>query len=415
MGIEIKKDWRKHELSLSEVIEKHKDISKFNIIKTDVQRRGGTFTKAAIDAVDLNVHHINMHAYAADKTILPESFLLRDGTSVVTSFTDTVNDREPYIIDVVDGKTVLIDEGKVIEEIIYWEKPDYFDKFTSSGKPMWQIVGARPQRFDIFPNKNCHFWDKPGNGCKYCNLCATYHKSKEKIPEHLDIQDISETVEELLKEKGRYVSVVITGGSVLSGKEIFDDELEYYIKVINAVGQHFNTKRFPCQLNGSAFNERQLERLYNETGITYYTTDLEVFDEEKFNWICPGKAELVGFSEWKNRLYKAVEIFGKGNVNTGIVSGVELAKPYGFKTEEDAIKAAIEQGEELASHGVGLKHDVWRVAPGSVFFNQSTPSLDYYVSITKGFDKIVRKYNISVDMDSYRRCGNHPNTDLGRI
>lgn len=409
----INKEWRKQELSLKEVIKKHENIPVFNIIKTDVQRRGAVFTKAAIDAVDLKKHHINMNAYTTRNEILPESFLLRDGTSIVTSFTETISDRDPYIIDVVDGKTVLVDDGEVIEEVIYWEKPDFVDKFTSSGKPMWQIVGARPQRFDIFPNKNCHFWDKPGNGCKYCNLCANYHKNKG--PEHLDIQDISETVAEALKEKGRYVSVVVTGGSVLSGKELFDDELEYYIKVINAVGEHFTTKKFPCQLNGSAFNERQLERLYKETGITYYTTDLEVFNEEKFNWICPGKAEFVGFSEWKNRLYKAVDIFGKGNVNTGIVSGVELAKPNGFKTEEEAIKADIEQAEELASHGVGIKHDVWRTAPGSIFFNQSTPSLDYYVTITEEFDKIMRKYNISTDMDSYRRCGNHPNTDLGRI
>ena len=45
---------------------------------------------------------------------------------------------------------------------------------------------------------------------------------------------------------------------------------------------------------------------------------------------CPGKQKAVGYREWKRRLIAAVDIFGKGYVNTGIVGGVELAKPYGF-------------------------------------------------------------------------------------
>ena len=108
----------------------------------------------------------------------------------------------------------------------------------------------------------------------------------------------------------------------------------------------------------------------------------------------------ISFDEWKHRLYKAVEIFGKGQVNTGIVSGVELAKPNGFATEEEALKADFEFAEELASHGVGLKHDVWNVVPNSIFFKQTMPSLDYYVKLTKGFYEIMQKYGISTEMDN---------------
>ena len=114
-------------------------------------------------------------------------------------------------------------------------------------------------------------------------------------------------------------------------------------------------------------------------------------------------------------MYRAVDIFGKGQVNTGIVSGVELAKPYGFTSEDEAIKADLEMAEELASHGVGLKHDVWNVVPGSIFHRQMTPSLDYYVRLTKGFYEIMRKYDICTEMDDYRKCGMHPSINLDRI
>ena len=76
---------------------------------------------------------------------------------------------------------------------------------------------------------------------------------------------------------------------------------------------------------------------------------------------------------------------------------------------------ALEMAEELASHGVGLKHDVWNVVPGSIFHRQMTPSLDYYVRLTKGFYEIMRKYDISTEMDDYRKCGMHPSINLDRI
>ena len=140
-----------------------------------------------------------------------------------------------------------------------------------------------------------------------------------------------------------------------------------------------------------------------------------MFDETIYKWVCPGKAVHISFDEWRHRLYKAVEIFGKGQVNIGIVSGVELAKLNGFATEEEALKADFEFAEELASHGVGLKHDVWNVVPNSIFFKQTTPSLDYYVKLTKGFYEIMQKYGISTEMDNYRKCSMHASINLDRI
>ena len=142
---------------------------------------------------------------------------------------------------------------------------------------------------------------------------------------------------------------------------------------------------------------------------------IAAFAETIYKWVCPGKAVHISFDEWKHRLYKAVEIFGKGQVNTGIVSGVELAKPNGFATEEEALKADFELAEELASHGVGLKHDVWNVVPNSIFFKQTMPSLDYYVKLTKGFYEIMQKYGISTEMDNYRKYSMHASINLDRI
>lgn len=412
----IDKDWRKKEESFREIVKKYPDISPFIITQLDVQRRGVTFTSAALDRVDPSIHQTR----PLGERLAPDSLLLRDGTSIVTNFTfatsdGTISGRDPYLVDVVDGKTVLTDNGDIIDEIIYWEKPEYYDKVTSFGNKMGTVIRARPQRFHLDVNHYCHFWDVGGEGCKYCGIGAEGHKYKGASNEHANYDEIREVMQELVKEKGRFTGFILTGGSVLSGKELCDDELEQYIQTMHAIGSVFSAKKFPSQINSTALNVRQLERLYNETGLTSYTTDLEVFDEEVHKWVCPGKARLIPFKEWKKRLYDAVPIFGKGQVNTGIVSGVELAEPNGFKSEAEAIARNLETAEELTSHGVGLKHDVWNVVPNSIFKNQSTPSLDYYVQITKGFYELNLKYGINTEMDDYRKCSMHANINHDRI
>jgi biotin synthase-related radical SAM superfamily protein len=182
------------------------------------------------------------------------------------------------------------------------------------------------------------------------------------------------------------------------------------------VGENFQPgKRFPSQLIASAFNERQLERLYENTGLMTYTTDLEILNEKVFNWVCEGKANHVGYQEWKRRLYAAVDIFGRGNVNSGIVLGCELAQPYGFQSEDEAHRAVVETAQELAEHGVGLGANVWRSISHSVFQYQNTPSLDYYARTFLAFDKLHHQYELGRFIDDYRRCGMHPGNDLVRI
>ncbi|MDY6243927.1 MAG: radical SAM protein [Lachnospiraceae bacterium] len=412
----IDKEWRKKELSLKEVIAKYSEVSPYIVIKTDVQRRGVRYSEKALELVDPKIHQVSVKTMFSNKeSNEPVSLLLNDGTSIISSFTSSLlSKRDPYLVDVVDGKIVLTDAGEVVTEVSYWEKPDFYEKYTSSGVPMSEIASARPQRIDINPNGHCEFWDKPGNGCKYCTIGTTYHKNKDK-PARLRVEDIVETVREALKQPGRFTAFNMSAGTILSGSELLEDELEMYITILQEVGKLFHGKVFPSQITATAFSPKQLKRLREETRLWLFTTDIEVFDEDLFGWICPGKAEFVGYKEWKQRIFEAAEIFGKGHVNAGIVSGVEMAKPKGFIHEDEAVARALEGAEEFAEHGVFMKHDIWHVAPGTIFFKQTPPSLEYYIKLTEGFDKIARRYELLTYADGYRWCGNHPNTDLSRI
>lgn len=413
-------------LSFEEVAAAYPYFPKLIMLKIDVHRRGIHYTEAALNAVDPARHQLGgTHLFGTrdGKYIKtqegknrrrPEAFILRDGTSVLT--TPTPIEQNPYVLDAVDGKLMIIDGDREVEEAFYWDKPDFYDRRTSSGALMQNIVSARPQRLYLIPNRYCHFWTK-NEGCRFCDIVTNFKElhTDFAMPARIDPEDVSETIQEALKEPGRATAICLTSGSDFHGDVPFDAEIDYYIEILQAVGRHFKTKKFPCQLICSAVKKEQLERLYAQTGVTSLTMDIEVFGEELFKRICPGKSRWVGYKEWKKRLVDAVDIFGPGRVNTGIVSGVELVRPFGFSREEDALKATLEEAEDLAAQGVSTVNMVWVPRPGSALSNEKNASLEYYVRLAWGLQELRRKYRLDIDFDDYRRCGNHADSDLARV
>jgi hypothetical protein len=405
-------------LSRSEVVEKYKEIPPLVILKADVQRRGVFYTDAALTALDTELHATTgTHIFGSrDGNIAPrpESLLLRDGSSIIT--TPTPLDQDPYLVDLHEGRPYLFEDGEPLEEVEYWPRPDFYAKRTVSGTPMKLVVSARPQRLNIFPYRYCTFWNN-GNGCSFCDIVTQLKKGKEElgIPARLDPAEVQEVLREALLEPGRYAALFLTAGSNVAGKKAFDDEVDYYIEILKRAGELFTVPKIPSQLIGTAFDDDQLERLYHETPLTSYTADIEVLGEDLFNRHCPGKAEWIGYREWKRRLVRAVDIFGRGRVNTGLVAGIELTSPGGYRDEDEALARLLEEAEELASQGVSTVYIVWSPRPGTRLGDQRNASLEYYVRLASGLHGLRKKYRLPIGFDDYRRCGNHPDSDLSRL
>lgn len=403
---------------LDDVAARYPDVPRLIILKTDVQRRGVFYGEGALELLDENLHQTTgTHIFGArDGRIAarPESLLLRDGSSIIT--TPTPLEENPYVVDVYDGEAWLFDNGLPIEPVDYWPAPAFYSKTSRSGVPMKNIVSARPQRLNIFPYRYCTFWNN-GNGCAFCDIVSQLKKGKDelKIPARLDPVEVGEVIGEALKEQGRFSTVFLTAGSMVGGARPFEDEVDYYIAILKEVGKNFRTHKYPSQMIGTAFEKSQLQRLYAETGLTSYTSDIEVLDEATFNRLCPGKAEWIGYKEWKKRLVDAVDVFGPGRVNTGLVAGIELAGPDGFRSEDEALECTLSEAEDLARQGVSTVFIVWSPRPDTPLGKYKNASLDYYIRLARGLHALRVKYRLPIDHDSYRNCGNHPDSDLSRL
>ncbi|MDR3300316.1 MAG: radical SAM protein [Candidatus Accumulibacter sp.] len=405
-------------LNFAEVAAKYPDFPRFVMLKTDIHRRGLSYTDAALAAFDPERHQAGgthlFNTRDGKLTGRPESISLRDGTLVLA--TPAPPEQNPYVVDVVDGKLTLTDRGEAIDEVFYWDKPDYYGKRTSNGVLMQNVVSSRPQRLFVVPNRFCHFWTDGGR-CKFCDIVNNLKQQRAEIAMQTKIkaQDIKETIQEALKEKGRFTAVFLTGGSDFRGEEAFDRETDYYIDILRTIDECFAAPKYPSQLLCTALNKEQLQRIHEQTGLTSVTMDIEVLDEEQFNRVCPGKARWIGYREWKRRLCDAVEVFGENRVNTGIVSGTEIVAPTRFRSEDEALEAVLSEADDLAAHGVSTVNMVWQPRPESDFGKEQNASLEYYVRLAWGLQNIRRKHGLRVDFDDYRRCGNHPDSDLARV
>lgn len=384
-----------------ETAQKFPDVPRFIILKLDIQRRGVTYTDRLIDFVQ-----------PKHPGPLPP-LMLRDGTTVLCLSAEMGLER--YVIDYVDRKISIFFGDTYIDEAELGPEPEFIYQETSRGTPMWCVAGApRPQRLDILISRFCQMW-KGGHQCKFCFWNTMFDARGAGVLPELNMQDVTETVHMALQEKGRFSQVMVTGGADPEGDTPFNREVDQYIRVLQAVGENFSGRRFPSQIISSAFTRKQLKRIYAETGILSYCPDIEVWDEEIFRWLCPGKEKYFGRKNWIRSMLDAVEIFGKGNVYTNFVAGCEMAQPNGFKTEEEALASNFEGCEYLAKNGISMMALVWNPIKGTGLHGQKQPSLDYYVRLAKGLHDIRASYGLHVHGDDYKHCSNHADSDLCRI
>lgn len=393
---------------------KYQQVSPFVLLKLSMIWHGVKLTERALSRLQENDYRFGTAEPfgisfdgRSGGTVMPGPILLRDAGFVYINYGEAYADPYTADYDPENELFLLRENGVLIDCIDFVPRPAFFGKYTSSGRLMDTIADVRAQKLILTAFQQCLFW-RGGDQCRYCAFFTAGNTDPELAPE-----DAYETVREALKEPGRFSEIYLSGGSDYRGDPAFSAEIERYIRVLQAIGHCFRG-RFPGQLMAPAYRKEDVQRIYDSTGITSYCPNIEIMDRELFRRLCPGKEKWIGYDEWIRRTYDAVEVFGTGNVYTQIVAGAELARPYGFCSVEEALKSDLEGCEEFAKHGVICLSTVWRPHRASLLGMQPMPPLEYYVRIAQSFHDIRKAYGlVSVD-DDYKRCGNHPDSDLER-
>ena len=388
-------------------------ISPFVLLKLSMIWHGVALTERAMDRVQApdycfgKLEPFGLAGGKEVKKVYPGAILLRDATFVHINYGEPY--ENPYIADY-DPETgcfLLLEDDQMVDEIDFVPRPSFYGQVTSKKTPMEAVALARAQKLILTAFQKCLFW-KAGEQCRYCAFF-----SETKMAE-VDEQDIFETVREALKEPGRYSQIYISGGSDYRGSYPFEKEIARYVRILHSIGTLFDG-RFHSQLMAPAYEKKDVQRLYQETGLTSYSPNIEVMDKTLFKKLCPGKERWIGYDTWIKRTLDAVDVFGPGNVYTQVVAGAELARPYGFTSVDDALRSNLEGCDFFAKHGVVCLSTIWRPHKHAKLGMQPMPPLSYYVRLTKEFYEIRKSYGLVAVDDNYKLCGNHPDSDLERM
>ncbi|MEG2221940.1 MAG: hypothetical protein RRY95_04340 [Oscillospiraceae bacterium] len=339
---------------------------------------------------------------------MPGAILLRDATNVYINYGETY--ANPYQVDWNPDADafLLLEDGVTLDTVDFVPRPAFFGKTTSRGAPMEAIADVRAQKLILTAFQRCRLWEG-GDQCAFCAFFTGGHSLGE-----VDCADVYETVAEALREPGRFSEIYLSGGTDFSGDPAFSEEIDRYIRILQAIGKNF-AGRFSSQLMAPAYPKAQLQRIYDETGVTSYCPNIEIWDKHLFQTLCPGKEKWVGHDEWIRRTVDAVEVFGKGKVCTQVVAGAELATPHGFSSPEEALASNFEACSFFAQHGVIFLSTIWRPHRAARLGFQPMPPLDYYIRLAQGLHSIRREYGLVSTNDDYKHCGNHPDSDLERM
>lgn len=285
-----------------------------------------------------------------------------------------------------DGSYYLTESNNILKEVVFEQKPKFYNQKTSDGKDMSRIVQAIGRgRAAITYSNECSLKEK-GLDCLFCNINATKNNFGDldriewKYP-----KQIGEAVAAAYKEG--YRGYNLTGGFVPERREV-----EYYIDVIEAVKEESGLPS--DEIHGMACigapSDLSVIEKYKEVGYQHIATNIEIWDENYFKTICPGKDQLCGGRKnWINTLKQEVEIFGKGNVRSVLVSGIEPKE------------SLIEGIEYLADLGVIAIPSVWKPCIGSEFEGHRSPATEWHQDVIQRTYNIYKKYGFTLEQFYY--------------
>jgi CheY-like chemotaxis protein len=391
---------------------KYPDVPKEVIIKEDLLRQGINFTKRSVES-GFDFRPKTYFLFTYDKTLrselgkedvftVPEDIRISKG---IYNLLDTVvhvyhNTESPYLIDYIDGKHRLSLNGKLMADVKFPKKPPYYGRTFSDGTLYEQVVALVQDHVAFLTAyRICqYFFTK--EQCKFCDINMNVKqmtKYKDKFG-HVDaVRDPDQAVEVIetmvhcddpdLPVRGIYM----TCGSIIKpvkGKNELEFNLEYVEKIRARIGG-----AVPLIMITQSHEKKEV-KILKEAGVTVYNPNIEVWDSELFKVLCPGKSKNIGQDVWIKRMVESVDIMGEGNVSPNLVTGVEMAQPYGFKTVPEAIESNRKGFEFMMSHGVIPHLDSWCIERESELGGHPPIPLEFFIEMDKLWFEIWNKYKL---------------------
>lgn len=321
------------------------------------------------------------------RIMIPEWFQFEDRTTVCIM----LDSRSPYTIEHGNGGYVLANEGVEVSPVRFQPTPKWYDLKDENGTAL--NIYASQEAADSVCSvilHHCQYFNT-GDQCRFCNFNKTVDLTKEAgrdIKVTKQPEQVAEAYRQAFREMA-FAHIRISGGAHIQRSK----EAEIYAKFINAisdaVGKRGNT--IYGEIVSQGFEGEDAAAIY-DTGIEGTCWNMEQWDPQMFDEICPGKSKAVGRDKWIKILEGALDYWDQGKVTTSFVVGPETAPPHGFETLEEGIESWSEGFDTLMGKGIIPRFNMWSPDVGSIYEDKTPPPAEYYLEVGSRWDRLMRDY-----------------------
>lgn len=329
----------------------------------------------------------------------------------------------PYLINTTDGTEIRIlgngdspwhvegdrDRGYALIDdrtgtpvpIVFEPLHPWMTQKTSDGLPFSQAgVTTHGDMLVINVAPGCEYFLHKHDGVSMrCSFCA--YGAPDERTAHLGQKAGQVSIPEPTLERMRAAldavisqteirHIYLVGGSLTDGRK----EGERFLQLARFVKQA-NTRRIPVALGSGALPDDVIAQFHAEDLVQHVCFNLEMWSEALFNRICPGKALYVGYHRWIEALETAVRHWGRGNVYTAMVAGIELDPEYGLEWEQ-AARIALDGAQDLCSRGIIPVYSLVWPSGGRQRPDYHERIRSYFETLSAGYQAIRRRHGLSI-------------------
>ncbi len=395
---------------LDGLAERFTSVPREAVLKEDLLRTGIAFTDAALsDNLDGAVKPKSYFIFSFDQQPLaklgeaatrrpPEEIALTGGPWSLrrTIVSVRVNPDSPYRVEEGLGLTV---EGESLADVTLPPMPEYYRHTLANGKTVMETAPTIQWGYLIYLTvlRLCQYFGAHEE-CQFCDINHNWRQHKQAGRPYTGIKPVEDVLEAMtlidrFDTDGVSQAYTLTGGSVTSKVDGLE-EADFYGRYAQAIEERF-PGRWIGKIVAQALPREDVQR-FKDYGISIYHPNYEVWDKRLFSLICPGKERYVGREEWHRRILDAAEVFGPRHVIPNFVAGVEMARPFGFETVDEAIASTVEGLDFFMSRGITPRFTNWCPEPATPLGrdNPEGAPLEYHVNLLEAYKAALDRHGL---------------------
>ena len=297
--------------------------------------------------------------------------------------------RSSWSITFSDNAYHLTSKDGVDVEITFPPRPRFFDYVTPQRircDRVANLYGGSSLAF--FTPATCYYFNE-GHECKFCSLKP--NRSSQQIFINKISPALAASVLEIALETDASLlkQIMLVGGNVPNYNRGFLRHLE----IASALDERQSSlpAERRLQTHIATMPPEDFSLFAHLNGLnTRVTMNIEVFDEQLFERICPGKATLYGRRRLLQALEHAASVVSGMRVHSILIAGLE------------PVKSTIAGINFLAGMGVTPIINVFHNDHGSHYENHPRPSYEDLLEIAYALQAVYQKYNLT---PYWKGCG----------